>query len=229
MTQDHSRRIIEALQADANLHYASEQALAELARHARLQDFDKGEYIFAAGDDSDHVYIVESGRVVLSKESPSGKVFTYLIALRGMTLNGVTSFMARRIFSARVAEQSTMVVIPDQVFRLWVLGQPEVASGIFNTMGELLNGAYARILDLIDESAENRILNALNMLSSRVGADLPLTNNDVAELTGVSRETAARVISNLQKLGLISKTRGSIRILDETQLKDLSTSPFFIL
>jgi len=96
-------------------------------------------------------------------------------------------------------------------------------------MGNLLDGAYTRILDLIDESAEQRILNALNMLSLRIGPDLPMTNSDIADMTGTSRETAARVISRLQEAGLIRKSRGHIEILNGPQLDGLSTSPFFIL
>lgn len=104
-----------------------------------------------------------------------------------------------------------------------------MACGIFSTLGELLDGAYTRILDIIDESAETRILNVMAMLCSKIGDNLPLTNSDVAEMTGVSRETAARVVSRLQDSGLITKSRGKIRVLDSAQLAELSTSPFFIL
>lgn len=222
--------IIETLHADVNLRHAEPDALVELAGHARRVCFEKGEYVFNAGDDSTHYYLVENGRVILSKAAPSGKVFTFMIAVRGMPLNAVTCFRSRRrIFSARVAENTTLLSIPCEVFRQWALDNPEVADGILNTMADLLDGAYTRILDIIDESAEQRILNALTMLSGRIGLNLPLTNGDVAELTGVSRETAARMISRLQEAGLVMKGRGSIRILDEAQLKDLATSPFFML
>jgi CRP-like cAMP-binding protein len=96
-------------------------------------------------------------------------------------------------------------------------------------MGDLIDGAYTRILDLIDESAEKRILNVLSMLSSRIGLDLPLTNNEVAEMVGTSRETAARIISRLQDAGLISKSRGFTTILDKRRLDGSFNSPYFVL
>ncbi|WP_320171242.1 Crp/Fnr family transcriptional regulator [Maridesulfovibrio sp.] len=223
-------KIIETLREDINLKHAPQEALEELAANAKRIFFEKGSYVFRAGDESEFFYIVESGRVVLSKEAPSGKVFTYLIAVRGVPLNAVTCFKASpRLFSARVAEPTSIIAIPCTVFRYRVLRCPEVTAGILSWMGDMLDGAYTRILDIIDESAEVRILNALTMLSSRIGKDLPLTNNDVAEMTGISRETAARVISRLQEADLISKSRGTIEILDELRLKELSTSPFFIL
>jgi CRP-like cAMP-binding protein len=223
-------RILEALKLDTNLNRASAGALEELARHAHLAEFERGDYVFSSGDDTDNVYVVESGKVILSRESPSGKAFTFLVAVRGIPLNAVACFMeGPRLFSARVVEQAGVIVIRSQIFRQWVLDHPRVTAGILATLGALLDGTYTRILDLIDQNAETRILNALNMLSRRIGPTLPLTNEDVAEMTGVSRETAARVISQLQKLNLISKSRGSIEILDIPRLQELSTSPFFIL
>ncbi len=226
----HFQRIVETLKLDVNLNRSTGEALAELAQSAHLLEFGKGEYIFTVGDASDYVHLMESGRVILSRQTHSGKAFTFLIAVRGMSLNAVTCFMAKpKVFSARVAERATVVAIPSSVFRQWVLDHPKVTAGILGTMADLLEGSYTRILDLIDQSAENRILNALNMLSGKIGPTLPLTNRDVAEMTGVSRETAARVISHLHKVNLISKSRGTIKILDEAQLQDLSTSPFFML
>ena len=172
MEIENDRHIIETLQADVNLRLATPAALAELAESVHRVHFQKGEYVFEAGDDSNFFYIVESGRVILLKEAPSGKVFTFLIAVRGMPLNAITCFRSGfRFFSARVAEKATVLAIPCDMFKLWVLRNPDVVVGILNTMGELLDGAYTRILDIIDESAEKRVLNALTMLSSRIGLD----------------------------------------------------------
>lgn len=230
MAEAESRDILETLKLDINLSRASELSLAKLTRLARRIEFDKGEYIFNAGDASEYFYMVETGRVILSKHTPSGKVFTFLVAMRGLPLNAVTCFEPRpRLFSALAAEKTTIIAIPRLAFKQWVLDNPEVAAGILNTMGDLLDGAYTRILDLIDESAEQRILNALNMLSARIGPNLPMTNNDIADMTGTARETAARVISRLQEAGLLSKSRGQIKILNMSKLDGLSTSSNFIL
>lgn len=230
MKDESIRQIIETLQKDVNLNRAAPAALDELARAATRRSFGKGEYVFRAGDAANLYYLVERGRVVLSRESPTGKAFTFLLAERGTPLNAVSCFRERaRFFSARVTEDADLLAIPCRTFRQWVRANPDVATGIINTMGDLLDGAYTRILDMIDGSAEERILNALSMLSSRIGPNLPLTNADVAELVGASRETAARVVSRLQECGLITKSRGVIRIIDKSRIDDSSTSPFFII
>lgn len=230
MIKDTDQDILETLKLDISLKRATESSLSHLALIAQRQTFEKGQYIFNAGDTSEYFYIVESGRVILSKDSPSGKAFTFLVATRGLPLNAITCFKPRpRFFSARAAEKATVIAIPSLVFKKWALTNPEVIEGVLNTLADMLDGSYTRILDLIDESAEQRILNALHMLSSRIGPNLPMTNDDIADMTGISRETAARVISRLQESGLIHKSRGHLKILDVSQLDDLATSPFFIL
>ena len=224
------RDILETLKLEICLCRATDSSLMEIAQTAQRLKYLKGEYIFIDGDASEYFYLVESGRVVLSKDAPSGKTFTFLIATRGLPLNAVACLKPRpRFFSARAVEKTMVIAVPSTAFKQWVLKNEDVAACILDTMSNLLDGAYTRILDLIDESAEQRILNALNMLSLRIGPNLPMTNNDIADMTGTSRETAARVISRLQEAGLIRKSRGHIKILNELQLDGLSTSPIFIL
>lgn len=225
-----TEEIIEIFKTDINLSKAELSALKSLAGKARRLLFNKGDYIFKSGEDSNYFYLVENGKVILSKEAASGRSFTYIVATGGMTLNGITCFKSSpRLFSARVVEDAAIISIPCSEFREWVRDNPDVAIGILGTMGDLLDGAYTRILDLIDESVETRIMNVLHMLSSRIGPALPLTNNDLAEMVGTSRETAARVISRLQSAEIISKSRGNITILDKERLDDISSCPFFII
>jgi len=230
MAEDVSQDILEILMLDINLSLAPESSVIKLARIARRLEFHKGEFIFHDGDFSEDFFIVENGRVILSKDTPSGKSFTFLVATRGLTLNAIACFKPQpRFFSARAAQKTTIIAIPSLAFKHWVLDNHEAAAGILSTMGDLLDGAYNRILDLIDESVEQRILNSLNMLCSRIGPDLPMTNNDIADMIGTSRETASRVISRLQEAGLLSKSRGYLKILNMPKLDKLSTSPFYIL
>lgn len=230
MTDVATHEILATLREDVNLNRATPQALAELADHVVRVQVPKGEYVFRTGDAATQYYVVEQGHVVLTRESASGKAFTYVVAKRGIPLNSVACFRERAwFFSARASEQATLLAIPSPIFREWVLVNPAVAVGIINTMGDLLDGAYTRILDMIDGSVDERICNALTMLSARIGPELPLTNADVADLVGTSRETAARVVSRLQQAGVIAKTRGKIHILDSGRLAEAVTSPIFTL
>lgn len=81
--------VLETFKLEICLSRATDSSLKALAQIARRLKFFKGEYIFNDGDASEYFYLVESGRVILSKDAPSGKAFTFLIATRGLPLNAV--------------------------------------------------------------------------------------------------------------------------------------------
>lgn len=204
--------------------------LSKLAKKAHPRHFAKGEFVFHQDDPSNNMYIVESGRIIVEKNASSGKTFTFVVAVRGVTLNAVTCFKrSPRFLSARAVNQTTVLAVSCHDFSSWVIEHPEVAIETIDTLGILLDSAYNRIIDLIDESAEQRILNALMMLSSRLGDNLPFTNMELADMTGTSRETAARVISRLQSAGLLSKSRSRIEITNPDRLIKLSGNHVFLV
>lgn len=230
MAEENYSDIIETLKLNSPLRGATDAALSELTQNARRLQYDKGQYIFNEGDPSENVYIMDSGRVILSKISKSGKPFTFAVATRGIPLNVISSFKPRpRFFSAIAIEKTTVISIPSLVFKQWVLENTDVAAAILIAMGELLDGAYNRILELLGESAEQRVLNALSMLVSRFGPNLSLTNENIADITGATRETVARIISRLQTIGLLYKSRGNIKILNIPELDKLSNSPNYLI
>ena len=208
----------------------SDQILSDLAEKTKRMYFAKGDFIFHQEEPSDSMYIIETGRVIVAKNAPSGKTFTFVVGLPGATLNAVTCFKQRpRYFSATAVEDTTVLAASSHDFSAWVLSHPQVTIGTIDILGSLLNEAYNKIIDLIDESVEQRIINTLMMLYSRIGPRLPFTNMELADMTGTSRETAARAISRLQAAGLISKFRSRIEIIDPDRLKELSGNHIFLI
>lgn len=230
MSNDDVAQKIEVLRFHRDFCTLPEQNIKELAAMANRRFFKKGEFIFHAGDPTNHCHFVESGCILLSKSTSTGKSITFLLLEKGATLNAVTCFKpCPRFFSARVLKNASVLAIPRKDFKDWVFKNPELTNNIICTLGDLLDAAYHRMIDQVNESAEQRIINTLYMISSRLGSTLPLTNNDLADLIGTSRETAARSIVKLQKSGLLSKSRGKITILNATQLKFLSTTSTIFL
>ena len=162
--------ILETLRLHITYKDLSDHILMELANLLWRQSVKKGEFIFHEGDPSDHTHMVESGRVILSKNTASGKSIIPYIAIRGNTLNSVTCIKPRpRFFSALAMENTTLLIASCKDYVRWVSSNPEVALNMIDTMGEMQDGAFNRILDLIDENVEQRVLNALTNLVSRHG------------------------------------------------------------
>lgn len=51
---------------------------------------------------------------------------------------------------------------------------------------------------------------------------LPYSNNDIADMLGVSRNSVTSVISRLQAQGVIEKQRSAIRIIDAQRLVEIA-------
>jgi len=63
------------------------------------------------------------------------------------------------------------------------------------------------------------------MLSAKVGLTLPFTRQELADMVGITTETAIRVMSQLKDRGIIGSSRGKVIILDKEKLRLLSEGP----
>ena len=89
-------------------------------------------------------------------------------------------------------------------------------------------GLSARLEELSFHQASNRISSLILYLADRFGEakdsktviKLPLTHQDLASWTSLTRETISRQLEQLSKKGLISYNRHSITILDKDKLQD---------
>lgn len=209
---------------------AGKEQLIELAGQARRLVLNKGEYVFRQGDEAVEAHVVETGRVKVFKTSNAGNTFTALIAGPGYTLNAIACVAPQpRFFSARAMEKSTVLAVPAAAFNDFVIHSPRVAQSILTIMGQLQLSAFNRIMDLLEESVEQRILNILTRLAEGKGPDLVLTNADLADLAGTTRESTTRVLGRLDEAGLISRGRGRIRINDLDRLQEMAGDRFFLI
>ena len=77
---------------------------------------------------------------------------------------------------------------------------------------------YEKIIDMISDSAPQRVINTLHMLTKYYGATLHFTHHDIAMLSWTTIETTTRIITQLKNLGFIVSTRGKIMIKNHEKL-----------
>jgi CRP-like cAMP-binding protein len=76
-----------------------------------------------------------------------------------------------------------------------------------------------RLLEALYISADRRILRRLHDLVQDVpGAEIPLTQEELAELAGTTRSTVNRVLRDEERRGTVALSRGRTRVLDPTQV-----------
>jgi CRP/FNR family transcriptional regulator len=100
-----------------------------------------------------------------------------------------------------------------------------MAMRIINILGGRLRDAQGRLKDLAGERAQQRLARILLMLASRMGHTIPFTRQELADMAGMTTETAIRLTSQLKERGIISSVRGQLIIVDEVKLRALAEGP----
>ncbi len=204
----------------------SEEELAELAGLAARRSFVPGEFVFWEGDAPDSFYIVIEGRVKVLKHSSLGKEFIIAFFGPGEMFGEVAVFQDRPYpASAQAAADTKVLRIRREDFLSFVAQRPQVVLRVISVLGERLRDAQGRLKDLAGERVEQRLAHTLLMLSAKLGATLPFTRQEIADMAGTTTETAIRFISRLKAGGIIRSARGRITILDKTKLRLLSEGP----
>jgi CRP-like cAMP-binding protein len=195
--------------------------IRELALLAVCVRYTKGSYVFYDGDPAEFFYIAQEGLIKLHKESFSGKSVTFIIATLGDTLNASALSIKKHFLSAQAMTDATVLRIPRKAYWAFVSKHPSIAIEIVGLVTKGLDTEYNRIVDLIGEEVELRVVHSLFTLASRFGPNLMLKREELANYSGTTTETAIRVLSKLRKKGIISSAgRGAIAISSLAKLQN---------
>ena len=203
-----------------------EDELIELAGLASERHLAPGEFILWEEDAPEWFYVVAAGRVKVMKHSSLGKEFIIAFFDPGEMFGEVAVFEDKPYPASAQAVDAAMVLgIKRQDFLNFLAQRPQVALRIIGILGGRLRDAQGRLKDLAGERVEQRLARTLLMLADKLGATLPFTRQEIADMAGTTTETAIRFMSRLKDGDIIRSTRGRITIVNETKLRLLSEGP----
>ncbi len=207
----------------------SRAEVRELARLLVERHYERGEYLFMEGDAASWAGIILEGRVKLVKHSDTGKDLT-LDVLGPGRLVGLTTLSVESVcrVSAQAMEPTRILSLARNDWAALLERHPRASLAVISDLGRRLEEAYEMMRSLALERVERRVALNLIKLAGRIGVarpqdgsvliDLPLTRQDVAEMSGTTLETAIRTMSKFQKQGLVESEDGRIRLLKPHQL-----------
>ncbi|HVN97976.1 MAG TPA: Crp/Fnr family transcriptional regulator [Syntrophorhabdaceae bacterium] len=197
--------------------------LKDLIVYSTSVRYDKGASIFKEGDRADFFYAVQEGLVKLYKGTFSGKHFTFTVAGPSDTLNATAVSGDNYFMSAQALNEVVLLRIGRTPYLAFLSKHHTVALELIAMLARRLNRECDRVVGLLGEDVEHRLLISLFTLARKFGTSLSLTREELASCAGTTTETAIRVLSRLKKQGIISGTaeRGGIIITDLTKLQKL--------
>lgn len=195
--------------------------LRDVAGRLLVRGFERGGFVFSEGEPADALNLLATGRVKVVRETEDGREVILRIIGPGDIFGGGGSWGEPVYPATAIAlEPSTVLQLPVTAFTALIAAHPEFALALMREMGGRLREAEARIRELQTERVERRIARALLRLARGTGkktADgielgLPLSRQDLAELTGTTLSTASRVLSGWDERGIIAAGRERVVI-----------------
>jgi CRP/FNR family transcriptional regulator, nitrogen oxide reductase regulator len=191
--------------------------------------FDAGAYIYFAGDPGQQLYVVAQGRVRLLRANAAGRQVMLDLLAPGDFFGALPGQKAEYLDTAHAQTPLCLLTISGDDFRAVLKAHPSVTLQVLDAVTRRLQAAHHTIQLLSVETAEKRIAHILLTLAARLGEpkpegmliQTPLTRDDLAEMAGVTPETASRVVSQFQKAGWIASGRQWMALKDSGALQAL--------
>jgi CRP/FNR family transcriptional regulator len=200
--------------------------LQRVAEVAVPRSFGRGEVIFREGDDSDTCYIVRSGQARAVREHPDGRTITLARFGPGDIFGELAMFDdEKRSATVELVEDSEVVGILGTDMRRLMREHPDIAPKLVISLGRRLRVANERLARQSFQTVQSRVAVVLGDLVDQAGGDGPgrdvllrITQADIAQLAGSSRESASRFLATLERAGVLTQGRGRIVVHEPTAL-----------
>ncbi len=187
---------------------------------SRLTDLLRTSCLFGQGDKANTLYFIERGLIKLTRTNDAGGRF--ILSIYGpneLVGEEAISEGAHLYFGeAEVLSPAVVYKIPCQTLEIVKEAHPELAGALVRCLVDS-NRSLAEKLELLSlQDVERRILYSLEELAKLVkpGADhgypLPITQLELADLIGATRETTSTTLNQLEKKGLVKLSRRLLTI-----------------
>ncbi|MBU2538319.1 MAG: Crp/Fnr family transcriptional regulator [Proteobacteria bacterium] len=199
----------------------------ELAMIITLQDYRRGQSIFAEGDPGTGFYVVMEGLVKIYKLSMEGKEQILHIFGPGEPFAEAAVFIGSTFPAHALAlEKSRALFIPRRAFIDLIQTNPALAMNMLAALSMRLKKFAHLIEDLSLKEVPGRVAAHILYLSTQQGdsdtVKLNIGKAQLASLLGTIPETLSRILTKLSKQGLIASEGPQITILDRDGLEDLA-------
>jgi len=195
----------------------TEQTLREIAATGVVRNYPKNAILINEGEVGDSLYIVLSGRVKVFASNAAGR--EVVIAFHGageyvgeMSLDG-----SPRSASVMTMEPTTCTIVNRANFREFILAHPDFALHLVEKLIQRVRLTTANVKSLALEDVYGRVVKLLLTLAVERDGTLmvpeKMTQQDIAERVGASRDMISRLFKDLVAGGYLSIQERQITIL----------------
>jgi CRP/FNR family transcriptional regulator len=206
--------------ADADLEHVADVTVP--------RRFGAGEVVFREGDDSDTCYLVRAGHARAIREHADGRQITLATFGPGDIFGELAMFDdERRSATVEATDELEVLAILGSDMRRLMSLHPEISVKLVIALGRRLRAANERLARQSFQTVQSRVAAVLAQLVEQERAEgaaerdvlVTITQADLAQLAGSSRESASRFLATLERAGVISQGRGRLTVHDPAALQ----------
>lgn len=202
----------------------SEELINTLFRAGKTITFKKNQAIYLQGENDHHAYIVLQGLIKVSTSNQANQTMIKDIIYPGSFFGDWTIFKSSKSQeSAHCIQNNTIILaIPTNKFKNLASKQPELITILLKEIGKKLIKKEESLASFHFNDARSRILHFLKETAKKKGIKVgyetlikhSFTQQDIANITGTSRQTVTFVMNSLKKKNIIHFDRKRILIRD---------------
>lgn len=222
---------LELLKQVELLRGVEQDVLVAVSRAGYERRAPAGAFIFHQGDEAGRMYVVLSGRIKLTQVTPDGQQVNLGYATPGQAF-GLIAVLATNFYpvSAQAIEDSRVFSLDSQQVRAQIEGDARLAVNAMQIMAARIRVFQDIIRQLSTQRVERRIAAALVRLAGQAGKttargiliDLPLSRQDLGELTGTTLYTVSRTLRDWEEKGLVKSEREQVTVTDLESLRAIA-------
>ncbi len=212
---------IEHLQRVGVFQGIAPDELMRITQAARRRQIPAETFLFHQGDPAEVIYVPVQGRLKLTQITPEGhEVILRYVGVGEMT--GATAAFGDTAYpaSAETVEETSVLGWDNATMVELIEHYPRLGLNILHLLSVRLQELQDRLREMSTERVERRIARALLRLVSQLGRkaetgvliDLPLSRQDLANMTGTTIYTVSRVLSHWEEEGIVEAGREKVLI-----------------
>lgn len=203
------------------------EAAAALRASMTERRVPRGSVIFSEGEPGDRMYVVLEGKVKLGQTSVDGRESLLTVLGPGEIFGELSLFdPGPRTATATAVTDAVVIGLGHENLRPWLAGRPEVAEALLAALAQRIRRTNEAMADLVFSDVPGRVAKQLLDLADKFGQPGPdgvlvhhdLTQEELAQLVGASRETVNKALADFTQRGWIQVDQREVVLLDMERL-----------
>ncbi|MBR0385457.1 MAG: Crp/Fnr family transcriptional regulator [Erysipelotrichaceae bacterium] len=186
-----------------------------------IMKYQSGEYIFTRGDLADTIYVIKSGRALVSVTTESGREFSFEVLKKGHIF-GDGSFVEHYRREVDISAVTDMELIVCKTERLLpVLAEhPDLMLLMFQHITVVTNELSHQLVRMMQYDSMQKVADYI-LSCTKTSNSMPYTHSDIAAGLGLNRVTVSNVMKDLRNKGLIDYSYGVVTVRNRDGLMEL--------